>query len=198
VHVFFERGFELYLTPVGAGAMNVAQLCRRGFLSRFSGRVQAGFKDVIGAHPAFAAGFEVEDQVRVAGPFGRGCTRASRENVVLVGDAAGFFDGISGDGMSAALVSARLCAEALDRALCGVGEAALHAYDRQRRAVTQNADLLARLSLLLAGNPRVAAIAVRNLSRRPSTFARLLSVSCGSSALRSLGPRDALAMLAGL
>jgi len=46
-------------------------------------------------------------------PYRRGASTLTRENVVLVGDAAGLIDPLSGDGMYEAFVSARLAADAI-------------------------------------------------------------------------------------
>jgi len=198
VDVFFGRGHELYITPVGGCSVNVAVLCDRKEVARLRTGSEASIAALLDQHPYFAGGFEVEDRVLATGPFGRGCRRAWRANLVLAGDAAGFFDGISGQGISSALIGGRLCADAVDAVLDGTGEAPLQRYERQRRAIVRNSNLLARLSLLLARDSRVAQLAVRNLSRRPATFERLVALNSGEAGLRSLRPADVSALLFGL
>ena len=46
-------------------------------------------------------------------PYRRGASSLARDNVVLIGDAAGLIDPLSGDGMYEAFVSARLAADAI-------------------------------------------------------------------------------------
>lgn len=196
VEVYFEDGFELYLTPVGEDQANVAMLLRRPLMASFAGDLRGGFAARLEAHPRFA-GAELLDQPLVAGPFPRTCRRAWRGNLVLAGDAAGFFDGISGEGMSAALLGAGACARALDQWLDDEDARHLRRYDAERRVLVLNAELLARLSLVLARKPGLAARGVGNLSRRPETFARLVAISAGEAPLRSFGVRDALALVAG-
>ena len=195
VQVWFGRGFEVYVTPLGSHEANVALLTRRDVMRSLAGDLAGGFSEVVRPHPALAGGFELLDTPLAAGPFPRGCTRAWRANVVLAGDAAGFFDGITGEGMSVALRGAERAARAVDAYLATGSYAPFRRYDRERRALTGNSDLLGRLSLGLARSPVVAELAVRNLGRRPETFARLVAVNTGAAGLRSLRPRDVAALL---
>jgi flavin-dependent dehydrogenase len=190
VQVFFERDHEIYLTPVGDGLLNVAVLGRRPFMKRFAGDPTAALAALLEGHRAFLRGVELIDQAMAAGPFPAGCRRAWRANFVLAGDAAGFFDGISGEGMSVALATAPDCAAAVLRYLSTSDLAAFRRYDARRRAASRNSDLLARLTLSLAARPAVAERAVRSLARWPGTFARLVAISSGEAPLRSLRPWD--------
>lgn len=198
VDVFFEPGYELYLTPVGDSVVNAALLLRRPEMKRFAGNLACEYTATLRQHPALSAGFEVIDEPLAAGPFAARAKRAWRANVVLVGDAAGFFDGISGEGMSVALLSARACAEAVEAHLQGGVSDPFRAYDRHRRAIVRNSNLLARVSLALGSNPTLAHHAIRNLARHPVTFARLTAINSGELGLRSLRPRDLLSLTLGI
>jgi menaquinone-9 beta-reductase len=193
VEVHFRSGYELYVTPVGRRTINVAVLLDKRLLSRLGGALQSWFNCVVDR--ALLAPHSIVDGVRASGPFGRGCTRPWRRNLALVGDAAGFSDAISGEGMSSALISARYCAAAVDEYLIGNGERGLRQYGRLRANLTRNSDILARLSLAIASRPAFAERAVRQLARRPDTFARLVSISAGDRPLHALRPSDALALL---
>ncbi|MEO9254487.1 MAG: NAD(P)/FAD-dependent oxidoreductase [Tepidiformaceae bacterium] len=197
VDVFFERGYELYLTPVGDSVVNAAMLIRRTQMKRFAGKLAAEYTATLREHPVLSAGFEVIDQPLAAGPFAARAKRAWRANVVLVGDAAGFFDGISGEGMSVALISARACAEAVEAHLRDGSFEPFRAYDRHRREMVRNSDLLSHVSLALGSNTALAHYAVRNLARRPETFAKLAGINSGELGLRILRPRDLLALTFG-
>ncbi|MGH2610078.1 MAG: NAD(P)/FAD-dependent oxidoreductase, partial [Tepidiformaceae bacterium] len=133
-----------------------------------------------------------------AGPFDRRARRAFRGNVVLVGDAAGFFDGITGEGMSLALVSARLAAVAIREHLPSGSLAPFRRYHDQRRALARNSELLGRLTLFLGPRPGVARWSTRNLGRQPATFERLTAINSGERPFTSLRPRDLLALTLGL
>ena len=157
----------------------------------------AAFQRELNGHGVLA-GAELLDAPVATGPFPAACSRAWRDNLVLAGDAAGFFDGISGEGISAALLSARACAGAVGDVLRTGDRRALRRYDGERRTITRNSDLLARISLILAARPALAHRAVANLARRPQTFARLVAVSTGDLPLGALGARDLLALACGL
>lgn len=198
VDVYFERGHEIYVTPLGGNCVNVAVLTRRAGMRPFAGDFRGRFEEMLREHSAFRDGFDLCSEPLAAGPFPAGCSRAWRANLVLAGDAAGFFDGISGEGMTAALLSARECAAAVDAYLESGSYEAFRKYDRRRRALVRNSNLLARVSLALSRQPKVAELAVRNLSRRPETFGRLVAINTGEAGLRSLRPRDVMALGFGL
>jgi menaquinone-9 beta-reductase len=63
------------------------------------------------------AGFELLDGPRASGPFDRPARRAAGDGVLLVGDAAGYYDPLTGQGIYRALRSAELAAPAIDNAL---------------------------------------------------------------------------------
>jgi flavin-dependent dehydrogenase len=80
---------------------------------------------------------------------------ASAGRVLLVGDAAGLVDPLSGDGIHEALVSARLAAEAILADSPGEYEAALVAALARQHATSWKA------KLVLDRHPRLAFAAVR-------------------------------------
>ncbi len=196
VDVTFATGHELYITPTGPMTANVALLMRREQMRPFAGRLVAAYEELFEGYPQLA-GACLLDEPKVAGPFPRTARRAWRANLVLVGDAAGFCDGISGEGMSVALVGARHCAAALSGHLETGSYGPLREYDRQRRALVHNSDLLARLSLLLGSRGWTSRLAVRNLARRPETFGKLVAINTGEARVTTLRPRDLAALLAG-
>lgn len=197
VQVWFGEGLEVYLTPVGARVANLAVLTRRAEMARFAGGLRTGFVATVARHPALRHGFELTDEPLAAGPFARSCSRAWRGNVVLAGDAAGFFDGITGEGMTAALLGAELAARAVTGYLESGSYAPLRDYERKRRSLVRNAEALGRMSLVLSRWHPAARRTVANLGARPDTFARLVAINTGDAGFRSLGIRDAGALLFG-
>ena len=198
VDVRFHDDHEIYLTPVGAHELNVAVLARKPFMSRLAGDLTGRLAALIEADRALPFPWEPQSPAAAAGPFGRRARRPWRGNVVLVGDAAGFFDGITGEGMAVALVAARHCATAVDCFLAGAGCEPLRAYGGQLRRISRNSELLGRVSLLLGSRPALASWAVRNLARQPDTFDKLTAINAGGRGLSSLRPRDALALAVGM
>lgn len=198
VDVSFADGREVYVTPVGGVVVNVAVLLGRDAMRAYAGRAAAVIDDALVDHPLLAGASHIAGAPAVAGPFPRRSRRAWRGNLVLVGDAAGFYDGISGEGISSALLGAHSAAVAVDHFLATGSDVELRAYDRLRRGIVRNSDLLARVTLALAARPWSARLAVRNLARRPATFERLVSINTGERGLTALRPRDLPALLAGI
>ena len=106
--------------------------------------------------------------------------------MLLVGDAAGFLDPLTGDGMSDALVAAGrlsglLAAEVSDPAAD---------YRRWERGQWRRRTFVNRLALTLTGSSGLARRALRGMQRSPSTLNRLLEINDGSRGLSSLSLRD--------
>ena len=186
---------EIYVTPLTDRVANVAVLASRGRIGDFA--QPDAFAAAVRAMPSLA-GARIVREPLAAGPFPARCTRAWRGNLVLAGDAAGFFDGISGEGLSLALRTAPACTAAVAGYLHTGDERAFAAYDRRRRAAARSSELLARVTLALARDRRIAAFAIRNMRRRPTTFDRLVAISSSELPLRALRPHDLPALLLGL
>jgi menaquinone-9 beta-reductase len=105
--------------------------------------------------------------------------QAPREGgVLLVGDAAGFYDPFTGEGIFTALRSAELAAETITGALRAgdVSAAALGAYERARRAAFADKARITRLLQALIARRGAANLAARWLAARPRVLAALLGV----------------------
>jgi flavin-dependent dehydrogenase len=100
VEVHFAEGAEAYVTPVARGEVGVA------FLSRGVAR----FDETLASFPLLACrlrGARPVSETRGAGPFEQRVARRVLGRVLLVGDAAGYLDPLTGEGVALALVSAR-------------------------------------------------------------------------------------------
>jgi flavin-dependent dehydrogenase len=107
--------------------------------------------------------------VLAAAPLGLHVPRVVDRELLLIGDAAGAPDPITGDGMAMALASARPAADAIVSGDLG-------SYERTRLAMGRTANRLGRL--LLAAS-RAEGRAARTLIRRPSLVPTLLDVAVG-------------------
>ena len=114
---------------------------------------------------------------------------------LVVGDAAGFLDPFTGEGLHRALVSARLAAAAIDAHLgAGRGDG-LVAYERAMRRRFASKDLVSRLVLSFLGRPALFERAARHLAERDDIRATMgLVMGDLVPASRALDPR----FLAGL
>ena len=99
IEVYWSPVVEAYLTPVGGGVVGVALLGRRG----------VDFETAIAAIPELAgrlAGAEPASTLRGAGPFRQRSVRPSSGRVLLLGDASGYVDAITGEGIRVGLAQA--------------------------------------------------------------------------------------------
>jgi flavin-dependent dehydrogenase len=186
VEVHWADGTEAYVTPVSPDEVGVALLWRGG---------SARYEDLLARFPSLAArlsGAEVRSALRGAGPFHQRVVRRFAPGVALVGDAAGYLDAISGEGLTLGF----RCAEALADVVAA-GEP-LTAYERAYRERSATIWRMTRLLLAVAAVPALRRRVIRTLARRPELFDRFLAVAAGQAPLRSLGVGGALRLARGL
>jgi flavin-dependent dehydrogenase len=102
-----------------------------------------------------------------SGPFDWPVPRPVHPGVVLVGDAAGYFDPLTGQGIFRALRSAELAAPAIDAALEGgrTSREALGSYRRELSAAFRSGRWLQRLIEAALRRPRLLERALHGLDR---------------------------------
>ena len=106
--------------------------------------------------------------------------------MVLLGDAAGSLDPITGGGMTHALESAELLARHAPRAFAE-GDAWLAQFERRRRALLLDYAILTRGLLWLARHPAAIGMALSALEAWPGVMSHLVGVAGGTRSL--LGAR---------
>jgi flavin-dependent dehydrogenase len=193
VDVFVRKGYELYVTPLPAREVLVAALVEAGAMQ---GPAEQAYSRWLRAEPVLAERLDGAEQVTaIAGrsPLTSRARSGVARGLVLLGDAAGFVDPITGGGMAQALVSAELLARYV--ATCGLAKQDqwLDAFDRERNAILRDYRILTGAMLWLASRPRLARNAFRAMAATPRLFSHLLGVSggfrtfLGSSMLNSMG-----------
>jgi flavin-dependent dehydrogenase len=174
VEVHFAGVVEAYLTPIGHGQVALAFLWREGALDR------AVPSQLLMRFPELAARLgpiEPTSSIRGAGPFWRRARACVRDRLVLVGDAAGYVDALTGEGVSLGLVAGRLLGDLLPRALVrGASCAALADYARAHDALFRRYAWPTRALLALAERPGLRSALVHFFARRPRAFERVLAV----------------------
>jgi geranylgeranyl reductase family protein len=178
--------YEADLEPVDHGEMHVGSRHYVGLAPLAGGRLNVGmalpidgrgpaetrFDAAIDALPAVAArlsGRRRLTPIRGASPIGHRVARAAGQGWMLIGDAAGFVDPFTGEGIYRALRSARAAAEAL----AGGDDGAMERYLAARRAAFAAKDALTwTIQAMLAARP-VMGYALRRLAARPELAARL-------------------------
>jgi flavin-dependent dehydrogenase len=178
VEVHWTRGCEAYVTPVGPNEVGVALLWGGApdrferLLERFP-RLRARLGD---ARPC--------SRERGAGPFRQEVRAVCAGNVALIGDAAGYLDAITGEGLAVGFHQAAALVEALR-----AGD--LRHYARAHRRISRLPYCTTLAVLLLAGWPRLRARALRLLAARPALFSMLLGIHARQIQPWRLAPRGA-------
>ena len=164
VEVHWAQGAEAYVTPVSDDEVGVAFLWREHapswdvMLSRFPHLARR------------LEGAEALSSMQGAGPFSRRPRRLTAGRLALVGDASGYVDAITGEGVAIAFE----CARALARAL---KEGGLASYESAHRRVMGRYRRLTEVVLALAAHPRLRRGVVSALSGHAMLFERLLDLA---------------------
>jgi flavin-dependent dehydrogenase len=156
------------------GYVGVAPLDRHGLVTvgvvmpwRMRGKAEDVFAAGLAEHPALRkrlADGRRHDGLLGVGWMFRRVSRAAGPGYVLVGDAAGFFDPFTGEGIFRALRSAELAAETFDDAA---------AYVAARNKAFAAKDRLTLLIQVFVHAPALMELALRRLQARPRLAQRL-------------------------
>lgn len=174
VEVYLGGDAEAYVTPAGPDRVGVAflwedgrpkcDLSMRGFLAKF---------------PALEAridGADSDSDVRGAGPLARAARARVADRFALVGDAAGYVDAITGEGLSLALVGGQSLGRMLPDALArGATRESLREYERESIRQYRRYAFVTRSMLAMARRSRMRELAVGLLARHPRAFDALLN-----------------------
>lgn len=117
-------------------------------------------------------GIAFTSPVLAVAPLGLRVGAVVSGNTLLVGDAAGAPDPVTGEGMSLALLSARAAAEAI---VAGTPRD----YERQRRRLAAGSDWMGRWLLRATHYPAIADRVVGSLVAHPELFSKLLEIAVG-------------------
>lgn len=122
-----------------------------------------------------------------SGPFDRPARVVVAQGVALVGDAAGYFDPFTGQGIGHALAAAeRLAFHANDAFRTGSPRQPLHGYAREHAALVRGSRRVQRIIDRVCASPGVMDRAVRALGAAPGVAARLTAVTGDLLPARSL------------
>jgi flavin-dependent dehydrogenase len=162
VEVHWGRGAEAYVTPVSADEVGVALLWHRAAPS---------YDAMLARFPALESRLRsapIITRLKGSGPFRREASRVVQGRLALVGDAAGYLDAITGEGVALGFQSARAVVDAL------TSGSDLAAYEAAHRRLRRRHLVITELALLLAAYPRLRGRAIKLLSRQPWIFSRLV------------------------
>jgi len=172
VDVHWTDGVEAYVTPVGPGHCGIA------FLWESRRDEAARFEDLLDRFPAIrdqVRQAEPISEVRGAGPLSRRIRSCVAGRVVLIGDAAGYVDAITGEGLSLSFGSASALGAVLPAAVRG-DQAVLARYARVHARLFRKYALYASALVWLSRRPRWRRRALAVLRRAPWLFEGALSL----------------------
>lgn len=173
VEVHFAEGVEAYVTPVGTDRIGVAFLWEDGVSS-----TPVSFSALLALFPVLQERLRdasPDSDPRGAGPLLVGSRRCTTDGMALIGDAAGYVDAITGEGLSLAFHCAEALSAILPEALARGGDRrSLRAYERAFSRAFARYAYLTRGLLLLSRRPALRRAVVHMLARFPRMFERIL------------------------
>ena len=190
VEVHWAGGAEAYVTPCGQEEVGVAvlweaeekktgggQRLMESMLSRFT-RLRTSLRD---AEPSAKA--------RAIGPMHQVARWPVSNGVGLVGDASGYLDAITGEGISLALAQVQMLYDSVGPWMLSHDSVPtareLQGYSRCVSRMIRRHQLITRLVLFLSRNPGLAERAIKGLRRQPELFCWLLSANMGAVSVAS-------------
>jgi flavin-dependent dehydrogenase len=173
VEVHFAPGVEAYVTPAGADRVGVAFLWDDGGLD---GPIRV--PQLLARFPALQArlaGTAEDSKPRGAGPLLRSVRGRVLDRFVLVGDAAGYVDAITGEGLTLAFRSAAELGKLLPDVLArGATRESLAAYERAVRPFYRRYVFFTQTLLGVARRPWLRTRLLRRLASVPALFEKTL------------------------
>jgi flavin-dependent dehydrogenase len=187
VEIFLGEGYEFYVTPLPAGEVLVAMLCEARAMAapleeqfdRWRREHRALERQLEGAVPV--------TEILSTAPLSARSRAGVAPGVILLGDAAGSTDPITGGGMTQALLSAELLARELAGGI-PADDRWIWDYQCRRNEMLRDYQRLTRVVLGLSERPRLARAALRLLEARPALFSHLLGVTGGARRLLGRPP----------
>lgn len=165
VEVHWAPRAEAYVTPVADDLVGVAVLTA----------ARGSFDDHLAAFPELRerlAGSAPAGPVRGAGPLRQDASARTAGRVLLVGDAAGYVDALTGEGIALALTQAQAAVRA-------VVEGDVAGYEREWRRLTRRYRWLTHALLGATRVPPVRAALVPLAQRLPWLFTAAVDVLAG-------------------
>jgi 2-polyprenyl-6-methoxyphenol hydroxylase-like FAD-dependent oxidoreductase len=171
VEVYWGKSSQFYVTPVGSDEICVVVISRYAAL-----RIDEALQEF----PVLAArlaGVECTSPEKGAATANRCYREVCRGNVLLIGDASGMVDAITGEGLGLAFRQSLVLADAL-------AEENPELYRQAHKRLRRRSANMARLMLTLDGRPWLQGRVLRAFAAEPSAFRALLATHTGRGSLR--------------
>jgi 2-polyprenyl-6-methoxyphenol hydroxylase-like FAD-dependent oxidoreductase len=183
---------EWYEAAVGPDELLVSTLGGKAHLGAVARDYPAAARAAI---PALRDA-ELTSEPLAAGNFHQRPRRIAGSGLFLVGDAAGYDDPTTGEGLGIGLQLGEALAHRLDEMLNRrqSAEWAAARYTHDHRRLWRNRRRITALALFMSAHPAISRRAVARARSRPQTLSRLLGVNCGYHGFVRLTPRDCLTL----
>jgi len=175
VELYWGRRCQVYVTPVNRDEVGVALISSNPKL-----RLGTRIDDALGEFPELCARLkdaEIASSERGAITVTRKLRRVYRGRTVLVGDASGGVDAITGEGLCLAFREAVLLGDCL-------ANGDLARYQEGHRALLRRPTLVARLMLLMAKHSHLRQRTMQVFQSSPRAFAEMLAMHVGEGSAR--------------
>jgi flavin-dependent dehydrogenase len=182
VDIFLGPSHEFYVTPLPDGEVLVALLAESDAVET---PLEPMFERWRMAPPVLRELLDGAEPISalLATPLAATARQGFAPGVVLLGDAAGFIDPITGGGIAQALITSERLAQFIVARGAEHADAWLPSYERERDALLRDHRLLTRGVLALSRRPALARAALAALSWTPPLFSHLVGVSAGTRSL---------------
>lgn len=175
VEVYAGRHGEGVVTPVSAHSVVVNYTWEhRAFDEPTIATLGGNFPAIawrLGGAPSIST-------VRGAGPMARSAMRRTATRLVLIGDAAGFVDSISGDGLSIAFNSALALGRHVGRIVESPADLRVMAgYERELRRLSYAYKVVTGGMLWIARHPRIRGATLGYLGKHRRVFDQIVNVA---------------------
>jgi geranylgeranyl reductase family protein len=172
------------IAPLSKTLANVAFVLDQREMHAASGDLEGFYRAVLKQRwPRLAERLErarLLEAPRAIGPLAVSCRGVAAPGALLLGDAAGFYDPFTGEGVTLALRGAELAATAISEALAAGGSGPLErltSYERAREAATRDKFRFNHRLQLAVSWPAAANAIARRLARRPDLADRLVGIA---------------------
>lgn len=194
VEVWWADGVEAYITPSSESRVEVAFLWDEAVFepSEKGAKLVTSMLSLFPAlHARLADAVDAPTSAAAAmGPLAVAARAASSDRVVLVGDAVGYVDGITGEGITAGLLQAEALAETLPGLLADnrVDADSIRSLGALVEDIFRETVPLAKAALLLSRYPWMRQLVFRGLSRAQGLFTHLLELNMGRTQWYKVSP----------
>jgi 2-polyprenyl-6-methoxyphenol hydroxylase-like FAD-dependent oxidoreductase len=192
ITVTFAGQQEWYQAPVGPDLLLVSTLAGRSRIGMTSRNYEAAARATL---PALRDA-ELAVGPLAAGQFRQRSRTVAADGLFLVGDAAGYDDPTTGEGIGIGLLLAERVGFHVAAVLSGEVDrrTAEARYRRDHAELWRNRSRVTALALMMARHPKLSRRAVARAADRPQALATLLGINCGYWGFGRLTPRDWLTL----